>query len=186
VLGQPDTPALSAREMQLAVEALAREVIIPIMNENTALQEALNAQILRKDNTETFIPTGDYQPATKKMVDDAVIGAGGVTAEMLAAVDSRASAAQEQAAQKADPPTALAVVLTSAAWGGDLAQTLLIPAVGAASAVVVTPAAENLEIWGQCGVRCSAQAAGQLSFSCTDLPAEDIAVNLLIFAEVAE
>jgi len=40
VLGQSDTPLLSKREMQLAVEGVAREVIIPAINDNVAAFEA--------------------------------------------------------------------------------------------------------------------------------------------------
>lgn len=43
VVGQPDVPGLTAREMQLAVEGLPREVIIPIINENAAAQDEINA-----------------------------------------------------------------------------------------------------------------------------------------------
>ena len=39
VLGQPDTPGLSADKMQEAVEEIAREVIIPALNENADILE---------------------------------------------------------------------------------------------------------------------------------------------------
>lgn len=42
---------------------------------------ATKANVLEKDNTTAFTPTGDYNPTTKKYVDDAISGAGGYTDE---------------------------------------------------------------------------------------------------------
>jgi|GEM_PF-1270954 len=78
VLGQADVPGLSARDMQYAVEQITREVVIPAANANAAAQDAVNAQILRRDNTDAFTPTDDYQPATKKYVDDLQFASGSV------------------------------------------------------------------------------------------------------------
>ena len=41
------------------------------------LQESTLNKLITTDNTKAFTPTGDYQPATKKYVDDAVVNAGG-------------------------------------------------------------------------------------------------------------
>ena len=41
----------------------------------------LNNEYLNKDNSTAFTPDGDYEPATKKYVDDTVAGAGGYTDE---------------------------------------------------------------------------------------------------------
>lgn len=79
VLGQPDVPGLSARDMQYAVEQITREVVIPKFNENAVTQDAVNEQILPKNNTREFTPTGDYAPATKKYVDDAQWQSGSVS-----------------------------------------------------------------------------------------------------------
>lgn len=78
VLGQADVPGLSTSAMQAAVEQITREVVIPVANANAAAQDAINAQILRRDNTDAFTPTDDYQPATKKYADDLQIAAGSV------------------------------------------------------------------------------------------------------------
>lgn len=40
--------------------------------------KALEDDYLKKSNAEVFTPSGDYEPATKKYVDDAVISAGGI------------------------------------------------------------------------------------------------------------
>ena len=78
VLGQADVPGLSTSAMQAAVEQITREVVIPVANANAAAQDAINAQILRRDNTDAFTPTDDYQPATKKYADDLQIASGSV------------------------------------------------------------------------------------------------------------
>lgn len=43
--------------------------------------KADKSNVLELDNTDTFTPTADYHPATKKYVDDAVVGGGGYTDE---------------------------------------------------------------------------------------------------------
>ena len=49
-----------------------------VQNEQGALLKTL---LLMLDNTIAFTPTGDYQPATKKYVDDTV-GSGGVDIQL--------------------------------------------------------------------------------------------------------
>lgn len=42
---------------------------------------ALKTNVLELDNTDAFTPVGDYHPATKKYVDDAIVGGGSYTDE---------------------------------------------------------------------------------------------------------
>lgn len=103
VIGLPDVPGLTTQEMQERFDQLALEVIVPKFNE---LADALNgsggagsigtssgrtieeefeeldekkadvSNVLTKDQTEEYTPTGEYNPATKKYVDDKVFETG--------------------------------------------------------------------------------------------------------------
>lgn len=78
VIGQPDVPGLPTAQMQAKVEEIVRDVVIPTVNANSTAQDAINLQILRKDNTDAWTPTTDYHPATKKYIDDLALSAGAV------------------------------------------------------------------------------------------------------------
>ena len=52
--------------------------------DNLLTSKANEADVLTRTNAEIFTPTGDYQPATKKYVDDKVVSAG--AADMVQAV----------------------------------------------------------------------------------------------------
>lgn len=221
VLGQPDTPNLSAREMQLAVEGIPREVLIPVINENAEAQDAINAaqeetnaQILRRDNTEAYTPGGDYQPATKKFVEDtvkeAVVNAGSVTPEMLEAVEAKADNAQ-QAAQAADEKAAAAqesadsisdslgsfvthpvlytVLLTADGWeaAGDDSYTQTAGGeMGEAALVQVSPQTKaDADTVVSCGVFCSQQGAGTLTFAASKQPEADITMNVVYWDSIS-
>ena len=57
------------------------EIIYPQTLVDSVQDEAGNILpnlVLMKDNTTAFTPTADYQPATKKYVDDSAGGGGGV------------------------------------------------------------------------------------------------------------
>ena len=57
------------------------EIIYPQTLVDSVQDEAGNILpnlVLMKDNATAFTPTADYQPATKKYVDDAAGGGGGV------------------------------------------------------------------------------------------------------------
>lgn len=57
------------------------EIIYPQTLVDSVQDEAGNILpnlVLMKDNATVFTPTADYQPATKKYVDDAAGGGGGV------------------------------------------------------------------------------------------------------------
>lgn len=74
-------------------------------------------QVLATDNTSSYTPTGDYNPATKKYVDDAVAGAGGgggvfkitLTVNQTAGYDANKTIDEIQAAISANK-TVIAVV----------------------------------------------------------------------------
>lgn len=59
-------------------------------------------------------------------------------------------------------------------------QTVSVVGVTAANQVVATPSPASHEHYAECMVRCSAQSAGQLTFTCSETPTEALSVNVLI------
>ena len=69
--------------------------------------------------------------------------------------------------------------LTVAGWSS-LKQTVSVSGVTADNTLLVTPAPASQDVYCEAGVKCSAQAAGSLTFECTDVPAEELKVNVVI------
>lgn len=67
-------------------------------------------------------------------------------------------------------------------WSGK-DQTVSVPGVpadGDGNAVVVAAAPYSHDKYHECGIRCTAQVAGALTFKCVAVPDEDLAVNVMI------
>lgn len=60
------------------------------------------------------------------------------------------------------------------------AQTIEVEGVTASNTVIVTPAPASWLAYGEAGVRCTAQGAGNLTFRCEEAPAAALAVNILV------
>lgn len=73
------------------------------------------------------------------------------------------------------------ITLPAASWA-DNAQTVNVAAVSADNTVFVSPApnAENYAAYTENAVRCSAQAAGSLTFVCESAPSVDVTVNVTV------
>ena len=71
------------------------------------------------------------------------------------------------------------VSLASGSWSSNK-QTVNVSGVTASNIVIVTPAPASLSAYGEAGVYCSAQAAGKLTFTCTDIPSVALDVNVII------
>lgn len=78
----------------------------------------------------------------------------------------------------------LTVTLAAASWdAGTKAQTVSVVGVLAdetKQAITPAPAPGSWEAAGQAGVRCTAQAAGSLTFACAEVPTVDLTYNMLI------
>lgn len=59
-------------------------------------------------------------------------------------------------------------------------QTVSVGGVTASNTVIVTASPASYEHYNECAVRCSAQAAGELTFTCTDKPTANLTANVLI------
>ena len=218
VVGLADTPGLETAAMQAKFDELANDLLIPRHN---ALVEALSgtqgasgigtadgrtveqklaektgaADVLKKDNTEPFAPSGDYQPATKKYVDDAVFAAG--AADMRKAVYDNNDNGVVDDAEKlggqlpsyyGQAPARYAATLTAAGWMGEAApytQTVAVSGMLATDCPHIAPAYSDTladaiaqkEAWAS--VSDAQAGAGTITFSCfEDRPAADIPIQV--------
>lgn len=71
------------------------------------------------------------------------------------------------------------VLLSGDGWQEE-SQSVSVGAVTADNTLIVAPAPESHGVYGSCGIRCTAQAAGSLTFSCDDAPGEDVNVHVVI------
>lgn len=69
--------------------------------------------------------------------------------------------------------------LYAAKWSSN-SQTLTVSGVTTTSIVLASPDPANFAEYGEAGIRCTAQANNSLTFTCTDTPATDINVNVVI------
>lgn len=75
---------------------------------------------------------------------------------------------------------ATTVTLSASGWSNN-SQTVSVAGVTATNTVFTTHAPSGYIIYRDCGVRMSAQSAGQLTFVCEAVPTENIIVNIAIF-----
>ena len=75
----------------------------------------------------------------------------------------------------------ITVTLTSAWWSSN-SQTVSATGVTASNTVIVSPAPSDIGDYADCGVYCSAQWSGTLTFSCSDTPSSNIDVNVVILS----
>lgn len=73
------------------------------------------------------------------------------------------------------------VTLPAAGWDATAkTQTVTVAGVTTNSAVIPSPEAESWEAAGKAGVRCTAQAANNLTFACATVPSVDLTYSVLI------
>lgn len=159
------------------------------------IKEALNALIdkLNRRNLESF-PTGgvvtslgadDTTIPTSKAVKDAMTQAGqlpsGGTTKQALVKKSGTNFDMEWADIPgfSQPRTG---TLTVDGWGDDNSQTITVEGVTASNNVLIDSADATYEAYVTAGVRCTAQAANSLTFTCKKVPEEALAVKILILA----
>ena len=72
-----------------------------------------------------------------------------------------------------------AATLTVAGWSSN-SQTVNVSGVTAGNDIIVAPAPASYEAWGKAGVVCTAQAAGELTFTCSKTPTAALTANIVI------
>ena len=78
---------------------------------------------------------------------------------------------------------ALTIPLPVSGWV-DGVQTVAVPAIGADSLLIVSPAPASFEEWSGCAVRATAQAAGSLTFAADSVPDADLTANVIMIGGV--
>lgn len=76
-------------------------------------------------------------------------------------------------------PKPITITLPASGWSNNQ-QTVTATGVTADNAVTPSPAPESWEAAGAAGVRCTAQGADSLTFTCSETPTEDLTYNVLI------
>lgn len=87
-------------------------------------------------------------------------------------MDSLLSAKQDQHS-KTD------ITLVAGNWSNK-AQTVNVTGVTANNTVLIAPVPASSGLYGACGVLCTAQAEGTLTFTCDFTPSDNILVNVVI------
>lgn len=73
-------------------------------------------------------------------------------------------------------------ITLSTSWSGSgspYSQTVSVSGITANSIVVVSPTPASAETYAQCGVYCSAQASGTLTFVADTKPSANLSVNIV-------
>ena len=78
-------------------------------------------------------------------------------------------------------PTTLTLTLTTAGWSSGLQQSLSAAGVTASNLVQISAAPASYTEYASCGVYCSTQAAGSLTFTCTTKPTNALTVNVIVW-----
>lgn len=112
--------------------------------------------------------------ALKKLTSDGDKALG----ERLDATDAAVAENRTAIAGKISMKTATANLPVSG-WVEN-SQTVSVGGVTASNTVIVTASPASYEHYNECAVRCSAQAAGELTFTCTDKPTANLTANVLI------
>ena len=133
----------------------------------------LNGYLLKNLQT----PVDENDAATLKLVNEAKSAAS--TAQLAADnAASAARAAQNTANGKCTKITATAT-LTVAGWS-NFVQTVSVSGVTADNDIIPVPAPDSNDAYYEAGVLCTAQANWKLTFTCKEVPAVALTVNILI------
>lgn len=75
-------------------------------------------------------------------------------------------------------PTAVSVTLLASGWSGK-SQTVTVTGVNATKSVLIQSDDSSVDAFTTAGVKCTAQGANSLTFTCTTVPTESITVKVL-------
>lgn len=103
-----------------------------------------------------------------------------LSAETMQALTDAVQAHDEALPEKADKPTTASYTLTAAGWNSESkTQTVSAPGMTADAAIIITAAPESYMAYNEAGVRCTGQGTNTLTFTCEDIPTEDVTANVL-------
>ena len=98
-----------------------------------------------------------------------------------AAVQLKTPAQVREDIGAAGKPKTLQISIPASGWDASAkTQTVTATGVTATNAVTPSPAPASWEAAGTAGVRCTAQAADSLTFTCSEVPTADLTYNVLV------
>ena len=79
--------------------------------------------------------------------------------------------------------TVTTATLATSSWSGSgpYTKSVSVTGVTASNNVFVSPAPASFTHYGECGIYCSAQGSGTLTFTATTVPTSSLTVNVAIF-----
>lgn len=102
----------------------------------------------------------------------------GTIQSSLSTVEGEVAGLNTDLMGKNDKLNAVTVTLTVAGWVSN-AQTVSASNVKADNIVWVSPAPASFDAYGKAGIRATAQADGTLTFTCTNVPTDEITVEVV-------
>lgn len=148
-----------------------------------AVRDAMNqAGQLPSGGVVTTLGTDDTTVPTSKAVRDAMTQAGqlprgGTTGQAL--VKKSGTNFDMQWATIPGFSQGKTGTLTGAGWS-DGSQTITVSGVTASGTVLVAPSPASQEAYAAAGIKCTAQAANSLTFTCKTAPTEALTVNVVL------
>ena len=183
-------PLIEATREANAAAALAREAAERNGDMTKAVYDADGSGVVDDAEKLGGKPPQDYAAAAHSHAPDDLSGALPVTKGGTGATTAAAARANLGAAALSElTPSAIGAekarlertaTLQASAWVSN-AQTIPVSGVTVSSLVVVSAAPASHVAYGEAGVYCSVQAEGSLTFSCSDVPTEDLSVNVVIW-----
>lgn len=110
------------------------------------------------------------KPNAIDIIGTVAISNGGTGATTAAAARSNLGAVAK---------TTATATLSASSWSGNT-QTVAVSGVTTSNVVIPSPDADSYVAYCEAVVRCTAQAADSLTFTCTETPTVDLTVNVLI------
>lgn len=95
------------------------------------------------------------------------------------AVADAEQAAAEVLTGKQNTHKTATVTLATGSWVSS-AQTVSVAGLTAIDTVIVSPAPASTDVYSAAGIKCTAQAAGKLTFTCKKTPTAAVTVNVVI------
>lgn len=122
-----------------------------------------------------FTPQATVNPSTGKITAvSGAVASGDVHLVSGGVVHTALSGKQAQ-------HTTLTITIATSDWSSN-ACTKSATGVTASNTVIVSPAPASISVYGECGVYCSAQGSGTLSFACSTTPSSAITVNVVVLS----
>lgn len=97
----------------------------------------------------------------------------------VADINGNMDALDTAVAGKQGQHSAISVTILTSDWSNGTA-TVTATGVTASNTVIVSPAPSSMDDWGAAGIKCTAQGANTLTFTCAEAPESAITANVVI------